>query len=58
MTVTRCPARAQPAVVSAVYSRTAVTAPGMFAVITPFQAESELLMTVVMTLPGALENMY
>src|SRR6266850_3081082 len=58
LTVTIDPARAQPATVSAVYSRTAATAPGMFVVIAPFHATPELLMIVVMSLPGAVENMY
>src|SRR5580704_19033091 len=52
------PARAQAAVVSAVYSRTAATAPGMLAVMAPFQVTPELLMIVVMSRPGAVENMY
>src|SRR5258705_2904049 len=52
------PARAHPAAVSAVYSRTASTAPGMFATIAPFHSTPELLMIVVTSLPGAVENMY
>src|SRR5258705_1129139 len=52
------PARAHPAAVSAVYSRTGPTAAGMFATIAPFHSTPKLLMIVVTNLPGAVENMY
>src|SRR5260370_24838283 len=58
LTVTIDPARVQAVAVSAVYSRTAETAPGMFAVIAPFHVTPELLMIVMISLPGAVENMY